>query len=337
MRSISTSTVMLAGVAVAAVALAGCSSTTSTSASAPPENQATVVATTTIWGNVADQIVTCAGEGSVTTLIPVGADPHDYAASSRDVATMVDADLVVTNGLGLEEGLNSALASAESDGATVFAVAPQLNPIPFTGEHSEGEAAHSEEDAGHSDESADPSAAGSQSMDPHVWLDMSRVATGAELIGQELARQTGNNNYATCGTTVAAEITAANQEVTAILNTVPESSRVLVTDHDAFGYFSQAYGYDVAGVVIPGGSTLAQPSSEELSALAATMKANGVSTIFANTANPSALVDALAGEVGNVAVVPLYVGSLGAPDSDAATYQAMMLTNARLIQEGLTG
>lgn len=317
-----------AGLATAAI-LTGCTSSATNDAAA--DNQATVVATTTIWGNVADQIMECAGAGTVTTLIPVGADPHDYSASSRDVATMVDADLVVTNGLGLEEGLASSLASAQSDGATVFAVAPLLNPIPFDGEYSE-------EEAGHSSAPGAPSESGdTHSEDPHVWLDMTRVATGADLIGQELARQTGNNTYATCGTQVAEDITATNGEVTAILDTVPAAERVLVTDHDAFGYFSQAYGYRVAGVVIPGGSTLAQPSSAELSALASTMKTEGVSTIFANTANPTALTEALASEVGNVTVVPLYVGSIGAPDSDAGTYQTMMLANARLIAAGLSG
>ena len=330
MHATTRTTALLTGAGLAtAVILAGCSSSATNNATA--DGQATVVATTTIWGNVTDQIVECAGTGTVTTLIPVGADPHDYSTSSQDVATMVAADVVVTNGLGLEEGLESSLASAESDGATVFAVAPLLNPIPFAGEHSE-------EDAGHSEEPGAPSESGdTHSEDPHVWLDMARVATGADLIGAELARQTGNNTYATCGTQVAADITATNSEVTAILDTVPAAERVLITDHDAFGYFSQAYGYRVAGVVIPGGSTLAQPSSAELSALAATMKAEGVSTIFANTANPTALTDALASEVGNVAVVPLYVGSLGAPDSDAATYQTMMLANARLIAGGLSG
>ena len=330
MHATTRTTALLTGVGLAtAVILAGCSSSATNNATT--DGQAIVVATTTIWGNVADQIIECAGTGTVTTLIPVGADPHDYSASSQDVATMVASDLVVTNGLGLEEGLESSLASAESDGASVFAVAPLLNPIPFAGEHSE-------EEAGHSEEPGAPSESGdTHSEDPHVWLDMTRVATGADLIGAELARQTGNNTYATCGTQVAADITATNSEVTAILDTVPAAERVLVTDHDAFGYFSQAYGYRVAGVVIPGGSTLAQPSSAELSALAATMKAEGVSTIFANTANPTALTDALASEVGNVAVVPLYVGSLGAPDSDAATYQTMMLANARLIAAGLSG
>ena len=113
--------------------------------------------------------------------------------------------------------------------------------------------------------------------------------------------------------------------------------RILVTDHDALGYFAAAYGYNVAGTVVPGGSTLAEPSSAELAALAATVQETGVPAIFANTANPQALVDALAAEVGDVEVVDLYVGSLGPAGSGADTYQPMMTTNAQRISDALAG
>ena len=93
----------------------------------------------------------------------------------------------------------------------------------------------------------------------------------------------------------------------------------------------------VAGTVVPGGSTLAEPSSAELAELTATVQETGVPAIFANTADPRALVAALASEVGDVAVVDLYVGSLGAPGSEAGTYQQMMTTNAQRISEALAG
>ncbi|HSO03816.1 MAG TPA: metal ABC transporter substrate-binding protein, partial [Candidatus Limnocylindrales bacterium] len=283
---------------------------------------AAIVATTTIWGDITRQIVDCAGAGQVTTLMPVGADPHDYAPSSQDVAAMVGADLVVANGLGLEEGLQKSIESAQQDGANVFEVAPLLDPIPFgaEGEHSdeEGEEDHSGED-------------------PHVWLDVTRAATAAALIGAELAEVTGDGAYTQCGEDLEAELTTLHEAVAATLATVPEDARILVTDHDAFGYFADAYGFTVAGVVIPGGSTLAEPSSAELAELTATVRESGVGAIFANTANPQALVDALASEVGDIEVVPLYVGSLGGPGSGAETYQDMMTENAQLISEALRG
>ena len=93
----------------------------------------------------------------------------------------------------------------------------------------------------------------------------------------------------------------------------------------------------MAGTVVPGGSTLAEPSSAELAALTATVQETGVPAIFANTADPQALVNALASEVGDVAVVDLYVGSLAAPASEAGTYQQMMTINAQRISAALAG
>ena len=287
-----------------------------------------VVATTTVLGDVARQVVECGG-GEVRTLMPVGADPHDFSPSSADITEMVRADLVIANGLGLEESLQSALASAADDGARVLELAPLLDPLPFGEDGHEAEETAADEAATEDDHGAE---------DPHVWLDASRMATGASLIGAELADVTGDDAYATCGEEVSAALMETDAEVRDILAAVPADERILVTDHDAFGYFADAYDFEVAGVVIPGGSTLAQPSSSELAALAQTVRDTGVRAIFANTANPTALVDALANEVGgDVEVIALYEGSLGPEGSGAETYQDMMRTNAQLIADGLTG
>ncbi|HSO03811.1 MAG TPA: metal ABC transporter substrate-binding protein, partial [Candidatus Limnocylindrales bacterium] len=201
----------IAGI-TAALVLAGCASSdtdTAASGSAGSGAGASIVATTTIWGDITRQIVECAGAGQVTTLMPVGADPHDYAPSSQDVAAMVGADLVVANGLGLEEGLQKSIESAQQDGANMLEVAPLLDPIPFGGE---GEEAHA------------------SGEDPHVWLDVTRAGNAATLIGAELTQMTGNAAYAQCGEDLQAELTTLNAEVGATLATVPEDARVLVTD-----------------------------------------------------------------------------------------------------------
>lgn len=307
----------LALTAVVVLGAAGCASDSGSDTEGDPVP--TVVATTTIWGSIAEQIVSCAGTGSAVTLMPVGADPHDYEASSTDVATMMAADLVVANGLGLEGDLLTALESAEQDGATILEVGPALDPLPLDGDHSDDEHADDE----HGD------------LDPHVWMDMGRAATAAGLIGEQLAEETGQADYAECGAQVAADIAATEEQVTATLAAVPAPDRILVTDHDSLEYFADAYGFDVVGVVIPGGSTLAEPSSAELAALTEVIATTGAPAIFVNTASPTDLADALAAEVGDVAVVPLDVGSVGAPGSAAATYQGMMIGNAAAIAGAL--
>lgn len=319
-------TFSLATVASAAL-LAACSSTSST-ASDPTagDSDVTVVATTTMLGDVAGRIATCGG-GSATTLMPIGTDPHDFSASSEQVAAMVGADLVVINGLGLEASMQASIDSAVSDGARILAVGDGVDPLP-SDEHADDHAA--EEGDGHDHAHGE--------LDPHFWLDMQRMATAAGLIGAELAEITGDPTFRTCGEAEAAEILAADAEVAAVLESVPAERRVLVTDHDAYAYLADRYGYDVVGSVIPSTTTLAEPSSAELAALAATMQAEGVDVIFTDVAAPTALAEAVAAETGSdVRIIPLYSGSLGGPDSPAATYIDFMRANAALISEGLAG
>lgn len=330
---------ILAGLSSAALALAACGGSSDSADSSGSADGLSIVATTTILGSVAGDIATCAG-GSVTTLMPIGADPHDFTPSSAQVAEIVGADVVIANGLGLEEGLADALSSAAADGAEVIEVAELVDPIEF------GAGGHSHEDEDHADEAHDESHDEAHdeakeddhdhgSLDPHFWFDMNRMADAAVIIGDDLA-ELGGPAYAECGEQVAAEIRGAESEVAELLESVPADRRILVTDHDALGYLADAYGYEVAGVVIPGGSTLAEPSSAELRQLVETIQAEGVPAIFANTADPTVLADAVAAEAGeNVEVVVLYVGSLGEPGSGADTYISMMLTDARLIADAL--
>jgi len=302
--------------------LAACSSEETANDGASTVN---VVATTTILGDVAQRIVSCADpEATVTTLMPIGADPHDFSASSTQVAEIVQADIVIANGLGLEAGLDDALDNAASDGAQVIEIADMVDPIPF-GDHAGEHADDEKSDEEHGDE------------DPHFWFDMNRMAMAAEIIGDEIATDNGQQ-YAECGREVADEIRAAEADVRALLESVPTDQRILVTDHDSLGYLAEAYGYEIAGTVIPAGTTLAEPSSAELADLVQVMKDEGVRVIFANTADPTALSDAVASEVGgDVQVVELYVGSLGEPGSDGEDYLSMMRTNATLISNALNG
>jgi zinc/manganese transport system substrate-binding protein len=258
-------------------------------------------------GSVVGDLTSCAG-GTVTTVIPSGADPHDFAPSSQQVAALVHADMVIANGLGLEGGLVDAIESARTDGASIFEVGPELSPRNFEG---------------------------TTTPDPHFWFDMSRMAQAVELIGDQLAAK-GGAAYSTCAKAEATRIRAAEKQVKATLESVPKSKRVLVTDHDAFGYFANAYGYSIAGAVIPSGTTLAEPSTADLAALAKTIKDKGVTAIFANTSTPKALATAVAGEVGYpVEVVDLYVDSLGAPGTEADTYIGYMQTDAQRIAQAL--
>ena len=171
-----------------------------------------------------------------------------------------------------------------------------------------------------------------------MWFDMNRMATAAELIGSALATKTGDDAYARCGAEEATAIRAGDARVRSILSSVPADKRVLVTDHDALGYFADEYGFTIAGAVVSSGATLAEPSSADLANLGDLIREKGVSAIFSNVSQPSALADAVAAEAGTeVVVVPLHIESIDEPGTPAGTYIGMMEENAKAIAGALGG
>jgi zinc/manganese transport system substrate-binding protein len=133
-----------------------------------------------------------------------------------------------------------------------------------------------------------------------------------------------------------AELESLHLEVEGLLAGIPAEDRVLVTNHEVFGYFADRYDFDVLGVIIPGGSTLAEPSAEDLADLAREIDERGVPAIFAETSSPTRLADALAAEGTDVEVVELYSESLGEPGSPGDTYTGMVRTNAERIAAALS-
>lgn len=271
----------------------------------------TVVATTTMLGDLARNVV---GEsGQVEVILPIGADPHDYQASARQVALVLEADLVVANGLGLEEGLEDVLEGAAQDGALIVYVAEHLDPLPFISDDPEHD------------------------RDPHVWLDPLRMADAADLLAAELAKAVDDAGWTARAQTYRQQLVEADTTIDELVQGIPSDARKLVTNHRALGYFADRYGFTVIGAVVPGGSTLADPSSAELADLVGKIREERVPAIFAETTEPSVLAEAVAEEVGEeVAVVNLYTGSLGEEGSGAETLIGLLLTNARRIAEALS-
>jgi zinc/manganese transport system substrate-binding protein len=195
------------------------------------------------------------------------------------------------------------------DGANVLEVAPLLDPIPF----------------GDGDD-----------QDPHVWFDPIRVADAAGIIAERLTEIDPAFDWDERAGAYGTALRSLDADISATLSAIPESNRVLVTNHDALGYFAARYGFEIAGTVIPSGTTLAEPSSAELAALVEEIQQRGVQAIFAETTEPSTLADAIAAEAGEaVQVVELYTGSLGEAGTGADTLIGMLLTNAQLIAGAL--
>ena len=265
----------------------------------------TVVATTTMLGDVVENVV--ADDGDVEVLLPIGADPHDFRLSARQVALINEEDLVVTNGLGLEGPMDDVLAAASDDGVNVLTVAPLLEPIPLGARD-----------------------------DPHVWFDPLRMKDAAVLIADELTLLDDSVAWADRASVYGKALDVADVEIQRMLSSIAAPDRKLVTNHDSLGYFASRYEFEILGTVIPGGTSLANPSSADLADLVNTMEAEGTNVIFAETTEPTALAETVADEVGgDVLVVELFAGSLGGPGSGAENLIDMLLTNARRIAEAL--
>jgi len=280
-----------------------------------------VVATTTMLGDIARTIV--GDDGSVETLFSVGASPHDFHPSSAQVTAIYGADLVLANGLHLEEGLSDVLDAAQADGVNVVEIAELLDPLTFEDREPCS--------TGGDDNSRDGA------CDPHVWFDPGRNATSAELVADLLTRIDSSVAWADRAATYADDLATADATIVELLEGISKEDRLLVTNHDSLGYFADRYGFVVVGTVIPGGSTLSEPSSVDLTNLVAIINETGVSAIFAETSEPIALAEAIADEVDHeVEVVSLYTGSLGEEGSGAETLVGMLITNAERIASGLS-
>lgn len=339
----------LAGALVLTVLLAACSDGRATSTTEASDGDAIsasseglmVIATTSILGDLTARVVGDAGR--VQTLLPIGADPHGFAPSAAQATSLRDADLVVANGLDLEEGLTSALESAEDDGVTVFHATDHVDLIEFEDDdHAEEGDEHADEEGDeHADEEGDEHADEDEGdehgdEDPHVWFDPARMAEVVEALGAELATIDPEAGFADRAAEVSADLTALDAEITGMAEALPTADRVLITNHEVLGYFADAYGFEVAATIIPGGTTLAEPSAAELEDVIDLVTDTGVRAIFAETTSGSRLAEVIADEVGGeVTVVELFTESLSDTDGPASTYIDMMRINAERIVEAL--
>lgn len=275
-----------------------------------PDGASSVVVTTSILGDIVSNV---AGDGiAVSVLMPLGVDPHEYQPSSRQIALLEEADLVVANGVGLEEGLEDVLEAVAGNGVRVVYAADAVDLIAL--------------DEMDEDEHG--------AFDPHIWMDPARMGSVARMIGGELDDLAPESDSAVRSETYVAELEALVAEIDDTLSSVQD--RMLVTNHDSLRYFAERFDFEIVGTVIPAASTDARPSSADLAELVDVIEREGVTAIFADNTDPTALADAVAGEVGfEIEVVELFTGSLGSAGSGAETYIEMMRSNARLVTEAL--
>ncbi len=303
--------------------LAACASPIQTN-----NGQLQVVATTQIVGDV----VAAIGSGAIQleVLVPPQGDPHSFEPAPRDAALLADSSVVFFSGLNLEENLAPLLETVE---AKVVALSDGQSVLEAEHEH-EGEE-HNDEGEDHEHEEGEHSHE-HEGADPHVWMDPQNVKVWADLIAGALSVADPENaeTYAANAVAYKAELDELDAWAMAQIAQIPEAERVLVTDHEALGYFAEHYGFEVIGALVPSYSTASEPTAAELAQLEEAVREHGVKAIFVGANLNSSLAERVVADTG-VALVPLYTETLTEAGGPAATYLEMMRYNIAAIVEAL--
>jgi ABC-type Zn uptake system ZnuABC Zn-binding protein ZnuA len=295
-------------VGLAALLVAGCSGSGGAGDGDGGGGGLRVVATTT---QVADLAVNVGGDRvQVTSLLKPGIDAHDYEPSPADLDAIARADLVIQNGVGLEEWLSDTIESSGFAGPVVDASqGVRLRQV-------DGEA------------------------DPHIWQDprnAQRMAANIER-GLAAAEPADAADFEANLAAYTKELEALDTEVERQIDSL--ANKKVVTNHDAFGYYLDRYGLELVGSVIPSFDTSAELSGRDIRDLVAKIRATGVKAIFSETSLPPRAAETIGREAGVKVVVgadALYGDALGPPGSDGDTYLKMIRHNTATIVGNLSG
>jgi len=289
------------------VLTAGCSE--QTNQVSPPKLQ--VVSTSTIIGDLTEAIAQDVVDH--TSILKPGVDPHVYEPVPADSIALEKADLILYNGYNLEPGLIRIINATSLKGKKI-AVGEKITPL-----YTEKE--------------------GKKYPDPHVWGNAQNGIIMVNTIRDALIEisPTERQKFTTNALQLTQELAKVDQWITSQINTIPSNQRKLVTTHDAFQYYTSAYGLEILGTLI-GISTEEQPSAQTVKNLAQQIKATQVPAIFAETTINPQLITTVAEEAGIIlAPTKLYSDSIGIPGSGADSYSKMLIANTRAIVDALGG
>ncbi|WP_091001833.1 metal ABC transporter solute-binding protein, Zn/Mn family [Paenibacillus sp. OK003] len=311
MRSIQRGLMTLAAV-VLVIVLTACSSTAETGGS---EGKVQVTATTGMIADVAREVG--GAYVDVTGLMGPGVDPHLYKASQGDIRKLEQAKVIFYNGLHLEGKMTDILEKM-SKSKIVTAVSENI-PV---------EELRSGKDTGGTE------------YDPHVWFDVSHWMHATEAVRDTLVEADPKHaeEYKAQAEQYLTKLEALDSEVREKIQEIPEASRVLVTAHDAFGYFGQAYGMKVMG--LQGISTAAEYGARDVSELRDYLVDNNIKAVFVESSVPAKAMEAIiagAAQKGHTVNIggELFSDAMGAEGTEEGTYIGMIRHNTQTIVEAL--
>ncbi|RXE46768.1 metal ABC transporter substrate-binding protein [Chromohalobacter israelensis] len=287
------------------------------SGAARAEAPMSVVASFSILGDMVEEV---GGEHvDVTTLVGPDGDAHVFSPSPTDARAVGEADLFVVNGLHFEGWLDRLVEASGYEGPVVVA-SRGIDALSFDEEREEHSSDHEGHDHG--------------PEDPHAWQDLQNGKQYVANIRDALVAADPEHaaDYRRNAEQYVEAMDTLDAEVHRRIGSIPEANRVLITNHDAFGYFANAYGLDVLSPV--GLSTAAEPSAAGMAKLIEQIQARNVKALFLENMTSPALLEQLADETGVTIGGTLYAGALAA-EGEASTYLGMFRHNVDTLTEAL--
>ncbi len=281
----------------------------------PDNGNLNIVTTTTLITDLLDHI---GGDKlNVQGLMGSGVDPHLYKASAGDVTKLANADLIFYGGLHLEGKLVDVFEKMESQNIKTIAVSDALDKSTLIG-----------------------SEYFASNYDPHIWFNVHNWELITSFVVQKLSEADPENEalYKENGKTYLEELKVLDSEIKAIIETLPKEKRILVTAHDAFNYFGQAYGFEVVG--LQGLSTATEAGVQDVQNLSNFIIEKKIKAIFVESSVPRRTIEALQAavnsknhhvEIGGT----LYSDALGNAGTVEGTYIGMFKYNVDTIVNAL--
>jgi ABC-type Zn uptake system ZnuABC Zn-binding protein ZnuA len=282
------------------ISLSGCKP------AAPATDHLRVIAVESFLADLAQQV---AGDRiQVDALIPPGVDPHGFELTPADLVRLSEADLIIQNGQGLESWLEKTLKQSNNQ-------APLLN----------------------ASEDLQPRNSNTPEADPHFWLDPTLTVKYINNIRDGLIQLDpgGEITYKANAEQTITRLHELDQWIKDQVQQIPPERRLLITNHESFGYYADRYGFQVVGAIIPSITTGSTPTAQEIATLIDQIKKTGAPAIFIETgANPQ-IAEQISGDTGVKVVEDLYTHALSEPNGPAPDYFSMMRWNTTQIVTAL--
>ncbi|UDL91267.1 metal ABC transporter substrate-binding protein [Mesorhizobium sp. PAMC28654] len=261
----------------------------------------------------------------VTTIVGPDGDAHVYEPSPADAVAMAGADVVLVNGLHFE-GFLQRLVDASATKASIVTLTNGVTPINFKPEFADADAAEGADAGG-----------GKAVTDPHAFQSIANAKVYVKNIADAFcsADSDGCVSYQTNAAAYSKKLDAVEGEVKAAIASIPEAKRVVITSHDAFGYFEHEYG--LTFLAPQGVSTDSEPSAADVAKLVTQVKQDKAAAIFVENITNPRLIEQIASETGIKVGGTLYSDALSQPDGPASTYIDMMHNNITQIKGAILG